>query len=183
MVLGTKRNDPELYPAFEQVGFKIVEEFDPEPEQDQSHIIFRPRRSDPSEKGKRAQREAFEAALFEVWEVGRWTVYADELVILTSQRQLNLTSILEELYIAGRSDKITIFASTQKPVDVPLVAFDQAVHLFLFANSDRYRIQRMAEFTGRHVEMARWLIPRLPRYEFLYVNTRTGQALRSMVIV
>lgn len=181
MVAGTKKHDEELYPAFEELGFELTDDFDAGPEPENSRVIFRPERSDPGTKGRNEQREAFERALFEVWEVGRWTVYADEVWWLTDR--LRLAPMFEEFWAAGRSDKITVVASTQKPVDIPLLAFDGATHLFLFRNSDRYRINRMAEFTGRWIEVARWLIPQLPEHEFLYVNTRTAEAYRSKVLL
>ena len=59
----------------------------------------------------------------------------------------------------------------------------QATHLFLFRNTDKYRINRMAEFAGSDSAELRKLIPTLPRHEFVYVDTRTGLLLRSMVML
>lgn len=180
-VLGTKRNDPELYGPFENLGYEITEDFDATPEAHESRIIFRPRLSTPDQKGLDRQRQAFEAMLFEVFEAGRWTLYADEIWYLTNR--LKLAPIFETFWTAGRTEHISVVASTQLPVSIPLLAFDQATHLFLFKNSDRYRINRMAEFTGSDIDLARYVIPRLPLHEFLYVDTRTGQMVRSKVIL
>lgn len=180
VVLGTKNNDRELYGPFEELGYELTDDFDPTPDQDESRIIFRPRLRSPDDKGLAAQRQAFEGALFLVWEAGGWTIYADEIWYLT--HRLKLATIFETLWTAGRSDDITVVGATQLPVDIPLLAFDQATHLFLFRNTDRYRINRMAEFAGSDIELVRHIIPRLPRHEFLYIDTRTGTMARSKVI-
>lgn len=180
-VLGTKNRDPELYGPFEKRGYDIVEDFDPTPDEDESKIIFRPRLTTPDKKGRDRQADAFRAMLFEVFDVGRWTLYADEIWYLT--HQLGLASIFETFWTQGRTERISVVASTQLPVDIPLLAFDQATHLFLFRNTDRYRIRRMAEFAGSDFELARYVIPRLPSHEFLYVDTRSGTMLRSKVIL
>lgn len=180
-VLGTKNEDDELYGPFQKRGYELTDDFDPEPELDESRVIFRPRLSSPDDKGLAKQRQAFERMLFEVWEVGGWTLYADEIWYLAVR--LKLATIFETFWSAGRSNHITVVAATQLPVSIPLMAFDQATHLFLFRNTDRYRVNRMAEFAGADTELARYIIPRLPRHEFLYVDTRTGTMLRSKVIL
>lgn len=180
-VLGTKNEDAELYKPFEDRGFELTDDFDPSPDADESRIIFRPRLTSPDQKGLEKQRQAFEAMLFEVWEYGGWSLFADEIWTLTNR--LKLASIFETMWSAGRSNHITVIALTQLPVAIPLMAFDQATHLFLFRNTDQYRIKRMAEFAGGDSATLRRLIPRLPRHEFIYVDTREGTLLRSKVIL
>ncbi|HET9721114.1 MAG TPA: hypothetical protein VFP55_13620, partial [Solirubrobacteraceae bacterium] len=155
--------------------------FDPSPDADESRIIFRPRLTTPDQKGLEKQRQAFERMLFEVWEYGGWSLFADEIWTLTNR--LKLGSIFETMWSAGRSNHITVIALTQLPVSIPLMAFDQATHLFLFRNTDQYRIKRMADFAGGDSGVLRQLIPQLPRHEFVYVDTREGTMLRSKVIV
>lgn len=179
VVLGTKNKDPELYGPLEKLGYELVDTFDPVPARAESRVIFRPRMTTPDDKGLAKQRAAFEAMLFEVWAVGGWTIYADEIFTLTNR--LKLATTFETFWTSGRTEEITLVVATQLPVSIPLLAFDQATHLFLFRNTDKYRIARMAEFTGADSELARYLIPRLPRHEFLYVDTRAGTMLRSKV--
>jgi hypothetical protein len=180
-VLGTKNEDDELYGPFEARGYEITTDFDPHPERSESRIIFRPRLRSPDRKGLERQGQAFEAMLFEVFEYGGWRLYGDEIWYLTNR--LKLADIFETFWSTGRSNGITVVAATQLPVSIPLMAFDQATHLFLFRNTDKYRIDRMAEFAGADSAELRRLIPLLPRHEFVYVDTRTGLLLRSMVIV
>lgn len=180
-VLGTKNEDDELYGPFEDRGYEITGDFDPSPDANESRIIFRPRLSSPDHKGLDRQRQEFERMLFEVWEYGGWTLYADEIWYLTVR--LKLDTIFETFWTAGRSNHITVVAATQLPVSIPLLAFDQATHLFLFRNTDQYRIKRMSEFAGADSKVIRELIPRLPRHEFVYVDTREGTMIRSKVIL
>lgn len=180
VVLGTKNEDTELYKPFEKQGYELVDQFDPSPDTDESRIIFRPRLTTPDQKGLQKQRERFEEMLFEVWEYGGWTLYADEIWTLCVR--LKLAPVFETMWSAGRSNNITVVASTQLPVDIPLMAFDQATHLFLFRNTDQYRIKRMADFAGADSKTLRELIPRLPRHEFVYVDTREGTMIRSKAI-
>ena len=178
-VLGTKNEDRELYGPFEDKGFTITGRFDPSKETDEKKIIFRPRLSAPDAAGRRKQSEAFRSMLNEVWQYGGWTVVADELFYVC--QTLGLADVFETLWSTGRSLNVTIVGATQLPVKVPLMAFDQATHLFLFRNTDRRRINRMAEFAGADERLMRGLIPELPKHEFCYVDTRTGTILRSKV--
>lgn len=178
-VLGTKNEDRELYEPFEKLGYVVVDEFNPTPPGSESRIIFRPRMGTPDKAGRQQQASKFRAMLFEAFEAGGWTIAVDELWVVA--KPLGLADTLEEFWSQGRSLNLTVVGGTQKPVDIPLLAFDQATHLFLFRNTDRYRIQRMAEFAGTDRQLVAELIPQLPAHEFLYVQTRTGQLLRSKV--
>lgn len=180
VAMGTKKRDVELYPALERRGFVVADTFDPEPEDGETHVIFRPALKAPTREAVAAQREAFRVCLTEVFLAGGWCVYSDELRYMIDN--LGLGTEYETLLLQGRSDRVTLVSATQEPIDIPLGFFGMATHLFLFANPDRRRIQRMAEFTGQFRELAEYTIPRLPDYEFLYVNTRRRQIVRSKVI-
>ena len=95
---------------------------------------------------------------------------------------MRLAPEFEELWILGRSEWVSVVASSQEPVDIPLQAYGMATHLFLFRNNDLRRAQRMAELTGVNREIVQTTILQLPSHEFLYVNTRTSTMLRSKVL-
>lgn len=182
IVLGTKNTDPELYGPLVERGFEIVEHFDATPEGDEpKRVIFRPRLTTPDKKGLARQADRFREVLYEVFKAGGWAVYADEIFYVADK--LGLSDVFEILWTTGRTEDITVIASTQLPVRIPLVAFDQAVHLFLFRNADQQRVRRMAEFSGSDVDLVRYVIPRLPLHEFLYVDTRSGMLMRSKVLL
>jgi energy-coupling factor transporter ATP-binding protein EcfA2 len=181
VVLGTKNTDAELYEPFQAIGYELVGtgDFDAMPERDESRIIFRPRITTPDKKGRERQRDAFQTMLFEVWAAGGWTIYADEIWTLTNP--LGLAVTFEEFWSAGRSEHITVVASTQEPVYIPRLAFTAATHLFLFQNPDQQRIDRIAELSAGNRNLVREMLPQLPQHEFLYINTRTRTVLRSKV--
>jgi hypothetical protein len=178
VVLATKAKDSSLYDPLLRQGYELVEKFDPNP-REHPRVIFRPRLSAPTSEGRAEQKEAFRLALIDVFATGGWCVYADEVRYLT--QYLGLQTEFETLWLQGRSLGVSLIVGTQRPVSIPLLAFDSADHLFLWRNTDRVNIQRMAEFAGASVEAARYTIPRLPRHEALYIATRTDEMVRTKV--
>jgi hypothetical protein len=181
VVLGTKPQDPELYGGYEDRGFVITDRFDPAAESEAKKVVFKPRLTSPDRKGINKQAEEFRRVLFDVYEYGGWTVVIDELLVIADQMHLDDT--LELLWSQGRTLNVSVVGATQQPVDIPLMAYSEAWHLFLFRQNDRRRINRMAEFSGGREAELRELIPRLPEHEFVYVQTRTGKLVRSRVML
>lgn len=182
VVLGIKQRDPELYAPFEREGYELVRRFDPEvpDDEDTKRLLFVPRTDKHGSEGRQAKAKAFRQALNDIYDAGYWAVYADDVQYLSDQ--LKLAPELEELWMLGRSEGVTVIASSQEPVNIPVMAYGMATHLFLFKNPDIKRADRMAELTGVNREIARDTIVRLPDHEFLYVNKSTGRMCRSMVI-
>lgn len=182
VVLGVKNRDPELYGPFEREGYELVRTFHAEPPEDADawRVLFVPQTDKHGTEGRQVKTRKFRAALNDVYDVGRWCVYADDIQYMADQ--LKLGPEFEELWILGRSELVSVVASSQEPVDIPLQAYGQATHLFLFRNDDLRRAQRMAELTGRNREIVQATIFGLPQHEFLYINKRTGEMLRSKVI-
>ncbi len=75
-----------------------------------------------------------------------------------------------------------VAASSQEPVNIPVMAYSAATHLFLFKNPDLYRARRMGELSGVNREIATETIMSLPKFEFLYINKNTGMMCRSKVL-
>jgi hypothetical protein len=183
IVLGVKNEDQELYGPFQAQGYELVHRFEPEPpaEAEHSRILFVPRADGYHGKESRDRKgKAFRAVLNDVYDVGRWTVYADDIQYMSVK--LGLGTEFEELWMIGRSEKVSLVASSQEPVDIPVMAYSAATHLFLFKNPDLYRARRMAELTGVNREVAEHVILNLPDHEFLYIDKRSGKMVRSMVI-
>lgn len=182
VLLGIKNRDRELYGPFQRDGYKLVQQFDPEPEEDEpsARILFAPRTDKHGVEGRREKTRKFRAALDGVQDAGGWTVGIDDTAYMSDQ--LGLRPEFEELWMIGRSNEIQLVASSQEPVNIPVMAYSAATHLFLFKNPDLYRARRMAELTGVNREAAQETIMRLPPHEFLYISKRDGSMLRSMVI-
>lgn len=184
VVLGIKNSDPELYGPFEDLGYELeTREFDPVPpeDEDSSRILFVPKTNLHGSQARRFKGNAFRQVLNDVYDAGSWTVYIDDCAYVSDQ--LGCRDELEELWMLGRSERISVVASSQEPVNIPVMAYGSATHLFLFKNPDLVRARRMAELTGVNREVVQQTILELPDHEFLYVNKSTGQMLRSMVMV
>jgi hypothetical protein len=177
-VLATKNRDESLYPRLQKKGYKLTE--DPELNyQETPKVIFRPKLGAPTKEAREGQQEAFRTLLINVFNEGGWCLYGDEIRYLT--QNLGLAPELETLWLQGRSMGVSIIVATQRPVSIPVIAFESATHLFLFRATDSVNIQRSSEFGGADKDLIRYTLPRLPRYEVLYVDTRTGEMLRTKV--
>jgi ABC-type dipeptide/oligopeptide/nickel transport system ATPase component len=177
VVLATKKNDPSLYGPLEAQGFVIVDEFDPDPRQTPK-VIYRPRLTSPTAEGRAEQQDAFRETLVSIFETGGWCVFLDEILYQTEN--LRLGTEVETLYLQGRSLGVTMVAGTQRPARIPVIAWD-APHLFMFKATNKQDVIRMSEFSGINIDVAREMIPRLPRHEALYINTVTDEILRTKV--
>lgn len=181
-VLGVKNQDEELYGPFQSEGYELVRTFDPHPPDDvpERKVLYVPRSSLHGAEGRAAKGKAFRSVLNEIYDVGYWCVYADDIQYMV--QKLNLKAEFEELWMLGRSEKVTVAASSQEPVDIPVMAYGMATHLFLFGNPDVYRAKRMGELTGVNRELTEETILQLPEHEFLYINKKTRKMVRSQVI-
>lgn len=177
VVLATKKRDPSLYEPLQQMGYEITDSFDPDPTE-HPKVIFRPPLPEPTAEGRAEQKEAFRRALVDIFATGNWCVYADEIRYLTDY--LGLQTEFETLWLQGRSLGISVVCGTQRPVSIPVLAFD-ADHLFLWRATDHRDVKTMSEFTGTGIEVARYTIPRLPKHEALYIDTRTDYMARTKV--
>lgn len=176
VMLATKREDP-IYKKLERDGFVLVDKFDADPEGPRK-VIFRPPLRGTSKDDLLEQREAFREALTAVYNEGGWCVWANEVRYLSNN--LNLKADLEVLWLQGATLGITMVAETQRPVSIPLLAFD-AHHLFYWKNADKQDIITMTEYTGVNTDVTRVTVPRLPRYEALYIDTVTDEIARTKV--
>jgi hypothetical protein len=78
------------------------------------------------------------------------------------------------LWLQGRSEKTTVIANTQRPRYIPLEAYDQATHLFMWQDPDRNNIARVSEMAGLNTDQVFAVLPGLPKHDILYINTVTG---------
>jgi DNA helicase HerA-like ATPase len=178
IVLATKNRDESLYPKLEAKGYLLTDQTDLDWHQTPK-VIFRPKLQSPSGEAKEEQKEAFQRVLVDVFNEGGWSLYGDEIRYLADN--LGLRVELETLWLQGRSNHTSMIVATQRPVSIPVIAFESATHIFLFRMTDKKNIDRASEFGGADVDLIRHTLPRLPRYEVLYVDTRSGEMLRTKV--
>lgn len=124
----------------------------------------------------------FRQLLMYVFRSGGWTLDLDEIRYLTEF--LRLREEYELVMLQGRSLGITVISKTQRPKMIPLVAYDQATHLFLWRDNDQENLKRLASL-GAHLDAreVRRQVAGLPMHEVLYLNTRTGAKLQTKVEV
>lgn len=178
IVLGTKTRDPSLYDPLLKQGYTLQDNFDPT---DLKHpkVIFRPPLDEPTVEALTRQRRAFREALLGIFNTGGWSIFCDELRYLTDTLKLNHE--MDLLWLQGRSLWITIIGLTQRPVSVPLNAFEQATHFFLFRISGLNDRKRASEYTGTNAPVVFETVKALPHHEFLYVDKTHDELVRSRV--
>lgn len=177
-MLGTKPQDADLYPAFERRGYVIRREWDPNDRSEQ-RVIFAPPLTSAGKDALEAQAEAFRYVLNELYRVGGWTVYADELAYLNNRMKLGYE--LDTLYEQGRSINLTMVAATQRPRNVPVNAFAMAEWFAFWRLSNSGDRRHAAGLIGSYQGLANEAMLRLPQYEVVVVNTATDEIVRSKV--
>lgn len=172
-MFGTKPKDEDLYQGFQRKGYVIRDKWSPE-DLSNPRVIFRPPGglSDTSE-----QKRQFTRALDEIYEVGSWTVYIDEVLVLS--RDLGMERVLNRMWTQAASNDVTMVAGTQRPRGVPLNMLEQSEWFGLWRIPDAEDRDRAAEVLGDQRGLAREALQRLPRYETLIVNPISDEAFRT----
>lgn len=121
------------------------------------------------------QRTTFDRCLRDVYTAGGWTVYMDEARYITDH--LALKRHCEILWQQGRSADVTIVAGTQRPAWIPLAAYSEATHLFLWRTRDARNLRRIAEISSVDVAELASISANLEHHDVCYANTVTGEML------
>lgn len=111
---------------------------------------------------------------------GGWCVVGEELWELT---RIGLARELEQLWSQGRSAGLTVVGATQRPVDIPLLAYNSASHLFMFADNDDVNLRRLQGIGGMNGRDIQAMVRALPLHDVLYIGTRTRELIRTRVPV
>lgn len=168
VLMAAKPKDP-IINEFAEDGYYVTREYPfPEPREVFPKIIYWPA-SDRIEMIAH-QREAFRVAMLDLYEQGKWCVVWDDARYMSET--LNLRSIAEIYWQMGRSLKLSFVINTQRPYWIPLTAYDQATHLFLWADNDERNLARLADMVPNGRKWVREVFAGLDRHDFVYVNTR-----------
>lgn len=101
-----------------------------------------------------------------------WTTVADEGRYLC--QRLGLADECLDFWIQGSSQRSALVFATQRSRHVPLEAYDQCSHLFLWRDNDVANIARVAEMAGLNRRAVLAILPTLGRHDVLYVQPFTG---------
>jgi hypothetical protein len=124
-----------------------------------------------------AVAETFYEALSAVFVEGSWCVAADELAWLC--RRYGLADTFRDLWQQGRSNDLSLLCCVQRPAWVPLDAYTESTHLFLFKQTETEALKRIQGLGGMDPVRVRNLVRRLRKYEFVYINKATEQLVVS----
>jgi hypothetical protein len=117
----------------------------------------------------------FRAAMLDSYRRGGRILFADEIAGLVTE--LGLGRPAKAIWMRGRSMGCGLWAASQRPVDVPLLAYSSAEHLFLAHEPDKRGRDRFDEIGGQEDPgRVKNLVARLGKHEFLYLR-RTGRRI------
>lgn len=171
MIFACKAKDRTLDKLIKEEGYIKTQEY-PVPPWAKRVILW------PSTKGpayRVEQQRVFHAALSDIYTAGGWCVYLDELRYICDT--LKLAPYVENLWQQGRSLGISVVGGNQRPRFVPLNAYDQATHLFVWNFNDRENAKRLSEIVGINEKEIAAVVRSLPKYDVLYINADTHQLL------
>lgn len=123
------------------------------------------------------QSEVFHDALSRIYREGGWTVAIDELWYIINI--LRLERDVKTYLLQARALGISLLCATQRPAWIPLEVYDQSTHLFFWRDNDETNLRRLSGISFRSAELIRSVVSDLEKFQVLYVNTRTGEMLRT----
>jgi hypothetical protein len=124
----------------------------------------------------------FGRALAEIYRAGGWCVVLDETRYITDF--LKLARHVELLWLQGRSLNVSMVAAAQRPRHLPLAAYSQASHLYLWNVRDRADVKRLSEISGQaDIRRIQAEVQGLSKHEALYVNATMGDTYRTETAV
>jgi hypothetical protein len=173
VVLATKPKDPTLT----RLGWPIIREWPPG--YGQRQVIFWPRFSKDVRRAAYHQRLAFDPVLADIFRDGNRVIYIDEAFYFSDV--LRLDGTLRQFWGQGRSINLIVVAGTQRPRGVPREMFSEASWFFAFRTADEDELRRVGEIGGVDTRTLRAIMRSLRPHEFVCVQTRTGEMVRSMV--
>lgn len=170
---GTKPKDATLDQLIRKDGWKHVKTADKMPAvlpRQGWRAVFWPRYRTPDDEAAQAWHIA--TNLREAFTRGGFCLFIDETWWFT--HKLGLKGWLEALWTQGRSIGISVVAGTQRPAHIPLLAYDQATHVFFWRDNDERNLTRISGMNGLNARLIRSTVSTLAPHEVLYVNTRTA---------
>ena len=133
-------------------------------------------------KSELAQLKATLATVLdETWEMGGWTLYADELIILTSQKLFNLGTRVDQILVGGRDLGVSMVSSFQAPTWVTPMAGKQSTWVAISYTRDTDVVNRLAEILGRPKAEIRGAVQALEEYSWIVVGRNPREPLRVTI--
>jgi len=125
--------------------------------------------------------KTMKATLEDSWSMGGWTLYVDELQILTDPRMMNLRQQCDRLLIAARDRGISFVSSYQAPSWVTPQASRQASWVAVSYTQDDDVVSRLAEVLGRSKAEVRGAFKGLDRFAWVIVGRDPREPYRVTI--
>lgn len=177
VVFATKPRDETMDALIEFNGFKRYDRWKPEPPDKSPRRVIWPDAT--SINSANLQAEVFAEAFGAIYREGAWNLFLDEAWMVSNI--LGLDQQIKVYLLQARSLDISLIMATQRPVSIPVEAFDQSTWLFIFRESDERNLERIGGIAWRDSKTVRNLVANLEQFQFLVINTRTGQMFRTRV--
>jgi hypothetical protein len=125
-----------------------------------------------------ALKQACAQALEGAYNMGGWTVYADELQILADRRMMDLSGSIAKFLIAARGKGVTFVSSFQSTSWIPSEAKRQPYWVAASYTRDEDTIGSLAELMGRSRAEMRGAIAELDEFVWIIVGRNPREPLR-----
>lgn len=121
----------------------------------------------------------FRRAIYHTYESKKpYIVFADELAGLDDE--LKLAPEIKMMYGRGRSHEAGIWGATQRPVDIPRIAYSSADHIFLAYDPDEADRKRFEQIGGGvDPKVVSEVTLHLEQFQWLYIDLQS----RTMCII
>lgn len=158
-------------------GYDVVRRWPPKVYQDR--ILLWPEPGKTIRDTIKRQREVFREALDKIFNERNWCIVFDEQHYMCTTLGLGEENAM--FLHQGRSSGLTVVNGTQRPAWVPVVTYSSSTHAFIWRNTHRDDLKRLADLGGIDARQLQDQLLRLRKHEFIYVNTRNGKIVRSQV--
>lgn len=171
VVLVIKPKDATAERWGKRLGYRRVKAWPPvpsvwDPSRKPGHTLWPPHRFDPDIDDDRLYVE-FRRAILDSYKKGSRVLFCDEAAALVD---LGLTRELKTVWARGRSMGCGLWASSQRPVDIPRLAYSSPEHLFLAYDPDKANRDRFREIGGMDSRMVEDVTLELRKFEWLYIR-------------
>lgn len=161
-----------------KLGFRRVRSWPPmprpwEPRPRAGYTLWPKHSFDPDRDNPMLYRE-FRRAILDSYKRGNRILFGDEVYGLSTE--LGLTKELVTVWSRGRSMGTGLWAASQKPTHIPLWAYSQASHLFLYNDPDKRARDRFSEIGGVDPRLVADAVTGLKKHQALYIR-RAGPAI------
>lgn len=164
--------------------FKTYETYQNWPPKKKHHkVILWPANGKDVQETRENKRNVFREATNDILlHRGHWCEAYDELHYMADS--LKLSDEITDTEEQGRSYNITIWGNTQRPANIPLACYTNAIHGFFFLTQEEYDIKRLGSIRNKFTNPAELIynLERLDPHEFVYID-RKGRVppVRSIV--